>query len=270
MSDRSVHPTSDDPCHTASLRLQCGSGPTKVGACWNTIEIVSSPKAANSSAADSPRQHRNPRNPVELQPPTEPCSAGRRRAFPFVDDNRELTQLLKRWSENEPGAADALIEGLYSELHAIASRLMHSEKREVTLQPTAVLHEAFLRLDDLNSIDWQSRQHFLSMAARIMRRVLVDHARSRQAAKRDGGTPVTLTTAGLVSPAVNPDVLALHHALERFQDIDPEKGRIVELRVFAGLTVEETAEALGKSARTVKRGWRAAKAWLTHELQVAT
>jgi RNA polymerase sigma factor (TIGR02999 family) len=158
---------------------------------------------------------------------------------------------------------------IYDELRAIAARAMRRERVEHTLQPTALVHEAFLRLADRPGLSWQSRAHFLNIAAQAMRRILVDHARHRRRAKRHGGDRVTYDEVLLARDREGrtPDLVDLDKALARLASIDPRKERVVELRFFAGLSVEETARVLEISEATVKREWQFAKAWLQRDLQ---
>ncbi|MDY0021528.1 sigma-70 family RNA polymerase sigma factor [Arenimonas caeni] len=175
----------------------------------------------------------------------------------------DITQLLRQWREGDGSARDRLVAVLYPELRALADRQLRGERSNHTLQPTALVNEAYLRLSGLERMDWQDRGHFVHMAARVMRGILVDHARRRQAAKRDGGLQVTLTGVDLAAPeAGDVDALALDAALARLEQLDPDKARVVELRYFGGLTIEETAEAMASSPATVKRQWQAARAWL--------
>jgi RNA polymerase sigma factor (TIGR02999 family) len=180
----------------------------------------------------------------------------------------DVTALLLSWSGGERSAADRLIPVVYDELRRQAARAMRREGPEHTLQTTALVHEAYLRLVDQRRVEWRNRAHFFGIAAEVMRRVLIDHARARLAAKRGGGgTRITLGDAGAVSaPDVDADVLALHEALERLAGFDPDQARLVELRYFGGLSIEETAQALGVSPATVKREWVLARAWLRREL----
>jgi RNA polymerase sigma factor (TIGR02999 family) len=180
----------------------------------------------------------------------------------------EVTNLLRSWGRGEEDAANRLLAVIYDDLHAQAARAMRREGGEHTLQATALVHEAYLRLVDQKHVDWKNRAHFFAIAAQSMRRVLVDHARGRLAEKRGGGVEkVTLSDAAVGSnddDAV--DVLALHDALERLAALDPDQARVVELRYFGGMNIDETAEALGISAATVKREWAVARAWLKREL----
>ncbi len=178
----------------------------------------------------------------------------------------DVTQLLLRWNSGDDEARAALIERVYAELNQIATRHLAREVFAHDLQPNALVHECYLRLVDMDRVEWQGRAHFLAMAARVMRQVLVDEARRRNAAKRDGGVQVTLS--GISSAANQPttNALALHEALERLAETDPQRAHLVELRYFGGLTIEETAEVLGISPATVKRSWDVARGWLYREL----
>jgi RNA polymerase sigma factor (TIGR02999 family) len=185
----------------------------------------------------------------------------------------DVTQLLLAWSGGDPSAGERLLPAVYAELHRQAARAMRRESSEHTLQATALVHEAYLRLVDQQRVVWRNRAHFFGIAAQVMRRVLVDHARERHAAKRGGGAPqLVLGEADAVSaPAAEDgvDILALHEALERLAALDPDQARLVELRYFGGLSIEETAEALGVSPATVKREWAIARAWLRRELSAS-
>jgi RNA polymerase sigma-70 factor (ECF subfamily) len=180
----------------------------------------------------------------------------------------EVTNLLRSWGRGEEDAANRLLAVIYDDLHAQAARAMRREGGEHTLQATALVHEAYLRLVDQKHVDWKNRAHFFAIAAQSMRRVLVDHARGRLAEKRGGGVEkVTLSDAAVgVNDDDAVDVLALHDALERLAALDPDQARVVELRYFGGMNIDETAEALGISAATVKREWAVARAWLKREL----
>ena len=180
----------------------------------------------------------------------------------------EVTELLRAWADGEDGALDRLTPLVEAELRRLARGYMGRERREHTLQPTALVNEAFLRLTDARRIRWQDRAHFFGISARLMRRVLVDHARSRGFKKRGGGAHHLTVQEGLLpSPALSLDVMALDRALEALAAVDARKSRMIELRFFAGLTVEETAEVLHVSPDTVKRDWRLAKLWLVRELE---
>lgn len=185
-----------------------------------------------------------------------------------------VTGALVAWGRGETGAADRLLEMVYPELHRIAEREMRRERVGHTLQPTAVVHEAYLKLVDQSKVDWRNRAHFLGVAARAMRRLLVDHARRRLRDKRGGGaTLVEIEAAaaqpGLAVPARSVDLLALDQALERLAALDAGQARLVELRFFGGLSVEESAEALGVSTATAGRDFRSARAFLARELGAA-
>lgn len=170
--------------------------------------------------------------------------------------------MLAAWREGDDVARDRLVQAIYPSLRAVAERQLSGERSNHTLQPTALVNEAYLRLSGVGQIDWQDRVHFIRVAARLMREILVDHARRRNAAKRDGGERVTLTQIDIPGDTADTDIIHLNAALERLERIDPDKGRLVELRYFGGLTIEETADALGSSPATVKRQWQAARIWL--------
>jgi RNA polymerase sigma factor (TIGR02999 family) len=178
-----------------------------------------------------------------------------------------ITAALRAWKSGDDSAEAALVRLVYPELHQRAERILRYERPDHTLQPTALVNEAYLRLLDQHQVVWQDRLHFFSIAARLMRRVLLDHARKRKSAKRGGGQVlVPLELAGEIAAPATADLEALDQALERLAAFDPEGARLIELRFFAGLSVEETAEALGRSVSTVVRQWRAARAWLFGEL----
>ena len=179
----------------------------------------------------------------------------------------DVTQLLSRWAHGDREAFDALVPVVYGELRRMAARHLRRERPEHTLQPTALVHEAFLKLIDQRAVRWQNRAHFFGIAARLMRQILVDHARARQSSKRGGKQPHVVLDDGLAIGASNTvDIIAVDDALRRLAGIDPEQVRLVELRFFGGLTVEETADVLGWSTGSVKREWTVAKAWLQREL----
>ena len=183
----------------------------------------------------------------------------------------DVTGLLLAWSGGDATAGEQLLAAIYDELHRQAARAMRREGDAHTLQATAVVHEAYLRLVDQRRVEWRSRAHFFGVAAQMMRRVLVDHARARLADKRGGALQrVTLGHASAGSETdADLDVLALHDALERLAALDPDQARLVELRYFGGLGIEDTAEALGVSPATMKREWAVARAWLRRELDGA-
>jgi RNA polymerase sigma factor (TIGR02999 family) len=179
----------------------------------------------------------------------------------------DVTQLLTEWTAGNVAARDRLIPLVYDELREIAGRWLRRERMGHTLQPTALVHEAYLRLVDQRRVRWRDRAHFFAVAATTMRRVLVDHARRRGAAKRGGGALTIPLDDSVLGTAVAPDILDLDQALDALGALDPRQVRVVELRVFAGLTVEETAEVLQLSPSTIKNDWSLAKAWLYRELQ---
>ena len=180
---------------------------------------------------------------------------------------REVTQLLQAWSGGEQGALDKLAPVVYRELHRLAQRYMAQERPGQTLQATALVNEAYLRLVDVKRVSWQNRAHFFGVSAQFMRRILVERARARRTLKRGSAGPaVTFDEGLLISPAGGPDLVALDDALKDLAAIDPRRSQVVELRFFGGLTVEETAEVLHVSPVTVMNDWKFAKAWLLREL----
>lgn len=182
--------------------------------------------------------------------------------------SNDVTRLLGELQGGNEDAVAKLVPLLYGELRRMAASYLSRERRNHTLQPTAVVHEAYLRLVDQKAVQWQNRQHFFGVAAQVMRRVLVDYARSHKANKRGGAVPkVSLEEAIVVSKERSAELLALDEALSRLAAFDPQQARIIELRFFGGLTVTETAEVLDISPATVKRDWNMAKAWLTRELR---
>jgi RNA polymerase sigma factor (TIGR02999 family) len=180
---------------------------------------------------------------------------------------QDVTQLLMAWSNGEQDALEQLIPLVYSELHRLAHRYMGNERREHTLQPTALVHEAYERLINLKNVNWQNRAHFFAVSAQLMRRILVDYARSRRYSKRGGQwRKVPLNEAVAVFQDRRTDIVALDDALRTLADIDPRKASMVEMRFFGGLSIKETAEVLNVSPETVLRDWRLAKVWLLREL----
>jgi RNA polymerase sigma factor (TIGR02999 family) len=180
---------------------------------------------------------------------------------------RNVTALLGDWSRGDRTALDQLLPLVYGELRGVAARQLRKERSGHTLQPTALVHEVFIRLVDQRQVDWQNRAHFFGVAAQVMRRILVDHARRHGASKRGDGVPrVPIDEAKDVAAANEIPILALDHALHRLETIDAELARIVELRAFGGLTIEEAAQVLSVSPSTAKRDWRTARAWLHREL----
>lgn len=179
----------------------------------------------------------------------------------------EVTALLGDWSRGNQSALNQLLPLVYGELRRIAARQLRSERVGHTLQPTALVHEVYMRLVDQRSVDWKNRAHFFGAAAQVMRRILVDHARRHTASKRgDGLHRVSMDEATELAAPEGIPVLALDQALDRLATMDRELARIVELRAFGGMTIEEAACVLNVSASTAKREWRTAKAWLTREL----
>jgi RNA polymerase sigma factor (TIGR02999 family) len=175
----------------------------------------------------------------------------------------EVTQLLRDWSEGRQEARDELLRLVYDPLRVIAERHLYRERDGHTLQPTALVHELYLKLVDQRRVEWHDRTHFFAVAAQVMRRILVDHARRRKSDKRGGGVvPLTIGAALDVAAAENFDVIALDTALEGLERVFPQQARLVELRFYGGLTIDETATVLGISAATVSREWTMARAWL--------
>ncbi len=179
----------------------------------------------------------------------------------------EVTSLLKEWSAGDAGALERLMPLVYGELQRLARAYLRDERAGHTLQPTALVHEAYLRLVDQSRVKWQSRGHFFGVAAQMMRRILVDHARARLTEKRGLGVrALALDDAIPISPEADATLVRLDDALAALKTLDPGQCRLVELRYFAGLTLEETADALAVSTATVKREWTVAKAWLRREM----
>jgi RNA polymerase sigma factor (TIGR02999 family) len=180
---------------------------------------------------------------------------------------RSVTALLADWSRGDATALEQLMPLVYDELRRVAARQLRGERVNHTLQPTALVHEVYLRLVDQRQVSWQDRAHFLGVAARTMRRLLVDHARRHNARKRGNSVQcVSIDDAKDVAVSQEVPLLALDHALDRLAAVDPELARIVELRAFGGLTIDEAAHVLNVSPSTAKRDWRTAKAWLNREL----
>jgi len=180
----------------------------------------------------------------------------------------DITRLLQEWQDGNAQALERLMPLVYNELHTLASRYLSRERPNHTLQPTALVNEAYLKLAGQRDVDWQNRAHFFGIAAQLMRRILVDRARHDGRAKRGGDVPrVSLDDAEPASAEVDPvDVIVLDQALSRLEALDPQQGRIVELRFFGGLTIQETSEVMRISPGTVKRDWAVARAWLYREL----
>jgi RNA polymerase sigma factor (TIGR02999 family) len=184
---------------------------------------------------------------------------------------QRVTELLGKWSEGDQAALAELTPLVYEELRRLAHREMGGERPGHTLQTTALVNEAYLRLADQKNPRWQNRAHFFAVAARAMRRILVNYARSQRAQKRGGGAAkVDLEEAALVSPEESKEIIDLHEALEKLATFDSRKAEVVELKYFGGLNYDEMAEVLKISAMTVRRDWRFAKAWLYTELQNAS
>jgi RNA polymerase sigma factor (TIGR02999 family) len=177
----------------------------------------------------------------------------------YDDSDPDITPLLLAWGNGDASAGEKLLPVIYAELHRQASRAMRREADDHTLQATALVHEAYLRLVDQRRAAWQNRAQFFGVAAQAMRRILVDHARAQNAEKRGGGVQCDHSM----------DVLALHDALDTLAAMDPDQARLVELRYFGGLNIDETAEALGVSPATVKREWAVARAWLRREMSAS-
>ncbi|MEO7888368.1 MAG: ECF-type sigma factor [Vicinamibacterales bacterium] len=177
---------------------------------------------------------------------------------------------MQEWQDGSKQAPERLIPIVYNELHTLASRYLSRERGDHTLQPTALVNEAYLKLAGQRAVDWQNRSHFFGIAAQLMRRIIVDHARHDGRVKRGGAVArISIDDADPAAPAaaVDPaDAFALDHALARLEAFDPQQGRIVELRYFAGLTIQETAEVMQLSTGTVKRDWAVARAWLYREM----
>jgi RNA polymerase sigma factor (TIGR02999 family) len=207
-------------------------------------------------------------------PSIAPTAGGSR---PVRQSAHEVTELLRAWSEGQAQPSDSLVRIVYAELRRQAELVMRREDEGHTLQPTALVHEAWLRLGDQHDVRWESRSQFFAIAAQMMRRVLLDHARARHALKRGAGVQVSLGDGDFFAgksrapsaqdAAIDPlDVIALDDALHRLAVLDPQKARLVELRYFAGLSIPETAAALGISTATIGREWAIARMWLRREL----
>jgi len=191
-----------------------------------------------------------------------------------MQSSENVTQLLVDWGQGDQKALDKLMPLVYSELRRLAGNYLRRERQGHTLQPTALVNEAYLKLIDQRNPRWQNRAQFYGVAAQLMRRILVDHARQRQAAKRGGSDQqrLSITSAGQLGgkqlatePAI--DLLALHEALNELAEMDPQQGRIVELKFFGGLSIEEIAEVMGIGHATVERDWKMARAWLRRKLE---
>lgn len=179
-----------------------------------------------------------------------------------------VTQLLVEWGNGDQAALDKLMPLVYSELRRLANNYLRRERGNHTLQPTALVNEAYLKLVDQRNARWQNRAQFFGVAAQLMRRILVDHARLHQAQKRGGSDQERLSLTNVEQMSAKPDIdlLALHEALNELAELDPQQSRIVELKFFGGLSIEETAEVLGIGHATVERDWKMARAWLRNKL----
>ena len=185
---------------------------------------------------------------------------------PDSADSACVAQLLADLAAQDPRALDRLVPIVYGELRRLAHYHLQGERAPHTLQTTALVHEVYVRLAGIKGLQWRDRAHFFALAGTLMRRVLVDYARRQKRGKRGGGVAVTSLDDHAIAPAPSVDIVALDEALQRLAAADPQQGRVVELRFFGGLSIDETAEALGISAATVKRDWTTAKTWLHHEL----
>jgi RNA polymerase sigma factor (TIGR02999 family) len=182
--------------------------------------------------------------------------------------SEQITAMLHAWGEGDAAALEQLLPLVYDELHRLASAYLHGERRGHTLQTTALINEAYVRLAEWKNVEWKNRAHFLGLAAQMMRRVLVDFARARHSAKRGGAAQrVEMNEANLAAPRREAEIIALDDALNTLAEMDARKCLLVELRYFGGLSVEETAEVMRLSPRTVLREWQAARAWLYRELK---
>jgi|RhiMethySRZTD1v2_1073278.scaffolds.fasta_scaffold371212_2 RNA polymerase sigma factor (TIGR02999 family) len=205
---------------------------------------------------------RNENGGQELEP------RGKRLRWGITEPAANVTGLLLQWGQGDEAALDQLIPLVHQELHRIARRCMAGERPENSLQATALMHEAYVRLVDGKAVAWHDRAHFMAVAARVMRRILVDHARARRYEKRGGhAQKVTFDEGLVVVSEPRQDFVALDDALQALQAIDERKSRVIELRFFGGLSVEETAAVLKVSADTVIRDWRLAKIWLRREMR---
>jgi len=187
----------------------------------------------------------------------------------MLSDEHNVTELLHHWSHGDQQALEELLPIIYGELRKVAHQYLHREHAEQTLQTTALVNEAYLKLIDQRSVNWQNRAHFFAIAAQAMRRILIDNARKRRAAKREG-EKISLDDVAIISGDRSEHFLALDEALQKLEEFDSQQSKIVELRYFGGLTIEETAEALALSPATVKREWAMARAWLYRYLSPQT
>jgi len=180
----------------------------------------------------------------------------------------EFTQLLEQWRSGDKASLDAMTDVLYNELRVLARRLLAGERSDHTLQPTALVNEAYIRLVGQHAVDWRNRAHFLGIAASMMRRILINHAKAHNAVKREGfAEAITLDDALEVFTNPRVDLLDLDRVLDKLTELDAQQGKVVELRYFGGLSIEETAEVLGVSPATVKREWTVARLWLAQQME---
>ena len=179
---------------------------------------------------------------------------------------KQITELLVKWKEGDQQAVHALLPLVYEELRRLAHQYLRKERPGHTLQSTALVHEAYLRLEKQGEVKFENRAHFMAICAQLMRQILVEYARRRGAAKRDGGYKLSLDDVVVSAKSRDLDLVALDDALTQLSKLDPQQSRIVELRFFGGLSIEETAEVLGISSATVKRDWATARVWLLHEM----
>ena len=188
---------------------------------------------------------------------------------PLEYTSGQITELLLSWSDGDSAAREKLVPLVYDELRRIARQCLAGQRQDHTLQSTALVHEAFMRLVDQQRVEWRNRAHFFGIAAQMIRRILVDHARAQSTEKRGSGAvkvEVDVAFAGALDSRLDVDLLTLNDALDRLSHLDSRQGRIVELRFFAGLSVDETAEVINVSPTTVKREWNTARAWLFREM----
>lgn len=186
----------------------------------------------------------------------------------MTSNEQDVTQMLRAMSEGEASAPERLLPIVYDELRRLAHGYMKNERSDHTLQATALVHEAYIQLVDWKNVSWQNRAHFFAAAAQMMRKILVDHARERNALKRGGGArTIALDDAVSFPDQSNVDLMSLDAALSELESFDPQQAKIVEMRFFGGLTIEETAHAIGVSDSTVKREWQIAKAWLYNRMK---
>jgi RNA polymerase sigma factor (TIGR02999 family) len=183
-----------------------------------------------------------------------------------MEPAHDITRQLTAWRKGDKAALDQVLPAVYAELRRLARSSLARERPGHTLQPTALVHEAYVKLIDQREVDWENRAHFLGIAAHVMRRILTQYAVRRRALKRGGGEAPTVDFGVTGKPLSPEDILLIHDALERLAEIDPQQARVVELRYFGGLTIEEAAEVLEISPATVKREWSMARAWLLREL----